>query len=76
MRKKHGLAYRLTAENAPGRRAIGSDFLAGVFNSYFWLDPARELAAVLLMQTLPFADPPTMKVLDQFEAAVYAPFRG
>lgn len=75
LQKKHGLAYMLNAEQAPGRRAADSGFWAGVFNTFFWFDPHHQLGAILLMQTLPFADTVTMAVLDQFEAAVYATFR-
>ena len=75
LKKKHGLAYMLNAEPAPGRRATGSGYWAGVFNTFFWFDPHHKLGAILLTQTLPFADAVTMAVLDSFEAAVYATFR-
>lgn len=72
MRKQHGLAYMLTAEQWPGRRAVGSGFWAGLFNTYFWIDPTHGIAAVLMMQLLPFADARALALLDAFERAVYA----
>jgi CubicO group peptidase (beta-lactamase class C family) len=71
-RKKHGLAAMLSCEQLPGRRAPGSGCWAGVFNTFFWFDPAHGIGAVLMTQTLPFADPAVMGLLDAFEEAIYA----
>jgi methyl acetate hydrolase len=38
---------------------------------YFWIDPSRGIAGVILMQYLPFADSKTLAVYDAFERAVY-----
>ena len=40
-------------------------------NTYFWLDPKRKVAGVLLTQILPFADPIVLRLLERFETAVY-----
>ena len=40
-------------------------------NTYFWLDPVKKVAGVLMTQTLPFADPTVLEALDAFENAVY-----
>ena len=45
---------------------------AGLGNTYFWIDPARSLAGVILMQLIPFADPKALALLDDFEKAIYA----
>jgi methyl acetate hydrolase len=45
---------------------------AGVINTFFWIDPVRELCAVVMMQFTPFADAAAMGVLHDFERAVYA----
>ena len=74
MRKKHGLGYMINCEQWPNRRAIGSGCWAGVFNTYFWFDPAHGLAGLLMTQVLPFADHGTMALLDAFEEAVYTEF--
>jgi hypothetical protein len=38
-----------------GRRA-GSLTWAGLFNTHYWIDPSMRIAAVIMMQILPFAD--------------------
>ena len=42
---------------------------AGLGNTYFWIDPGQDIAGVILMQLLPFADPKALSVLDDFEKA-------
>ena len=54
-----------------GRRA-NSLAWAGIANSYYWVDPASNRCAVLIAQFLPFADPPFLELLRNFEQAVYA----
>ena len=51
--------HRKTAEG----RSPGSLAWAGLANTYFWLDPARNVSGVILMQLLPFAD---VKALEAF----------
>jgi CubicO group peptidase (beta-lactamase class C family) len=54
--KKWGLSFLInTAKTAEGRSA-GSLAWAGLANTYFWIDPARNVAGVILMQLLPFVD--------------------
>ena len=45
---------------------------AGVANTYFWIDPKKQVAGVIMMQFLPFADREAIAVLGDFEHAVYA----
>jgi CubicO group peptidase (beta-lactamase class C family) len=71
MTKKWGLSWLLNTEDVPGRRSAGSLAWAGLFNTYYWLDPKRHVAGVILAQILPFADPPVLQLLDDFETAVY-----
>ena len=54
-----------------GRRSAGSLSWGGLNNTYFWVDPARGVAGVILMQYLPFADSKALAVYDAFERAVY-----
>lgn len=49
----------------------GSLAWAGLGNTYFWLDPARELAGLFMTQLLPFADSKVLDRFNQFEASVY-----
>jgi methyl acetate hydrolase len=67
-----GLAYMLTMESGPNGRSAGSLTWAGIFNTYYWLDPIKRVAGVIMTQILPFADPATLGVLGNFERAVYA----
>ncbi|RPI51673.1 MAG: hypothetical protein EHM55_18375 [Acidobacteria bacterium] len=43
----------------------------GLYNTYFWIDPMRGVAGVILMQHLPFADSRALAVYDAFERGVY-----
>ncbi len=73
MVKKWGLGFLINTQAAPGGgRSAGSLAWAGLGNTYFWLDPVRRVAGVILMQILPFADGEALTLLDRFERAVYA----
>jgi len=67
-----GLAYMLTLDPVPGGRSAGSLTWAGIFNTYYWLDPTRRVAGVIMTQILPFADPATVALYSAFERGVYA----
>ena len=70
--KKWGLSFMInTAKTAEGRSA-GSLAWAGLANTYFWIDPARNVAGVILMQLLPFADGKALEAFAGFERGVYA----
>jgi CubicO group peptidase (beta-lactamase class C family) len=70
-RDKWGIGFMITADGKPGRRSAGSLSWGGLYNTYFWLDPTRGVAGVILMQHLPFADSKALAVYDAFERAVY-----
>jgi methyl acetate hydrolase len=72
MVKKWGLGFMISTEPVPGRRGAGSLAWAGLGNTYFWIDPAKGVAGVILMQLVPFADAKSLALLDTFEKAVYA----
>jgi CubicO group peptidase (beta-lactamase class C family) len=76
MVKKWGLGFMISTEAVPGGRNAGSLAWAGLGNTYFWIDPAKGVAAVILMQLLPFADAKALAVFDRFEKAVYAALDG
>jgi len=66
-----GFGFQLAAERAPNHRSPGSGTWAGIFNTHFFIDPVREVGVIVMMQTLPFYDAPSMKVYDAVEEAVY-----
>jgi len=68
---KWGLGFLITADAVPGKRSAGSLSWGGINNTYYWLDPARGLTGVILMQFLPFADRRALAVYDTFERGVY-----
>jgi CubicO group peptidase (beta-lactamase class C family) len=55
----------------PGKRSPGSLSWGGINNTYFWIDPSRGIAGVILMQYLPFADAKALAAYDAFERAAY-----
>jgi CubicO group peptidase (beta-lactamase class C family) len=67
-----GFGFLINATAYEGRRSAGSLAWGGIANTYFWIDPRKGVAGVLLMQYLPFADKEGLAVLGDFERAVYA----
>jgi len=67
-----GLATLVNPEPTATGRGAGSLSWAGLANTWYWLDPARGVAGLLLTQVLPFADPIVLDLLAAFERAVYA----
>jgi len=68
---KWGLGFLITSAHAAGKRSAGSLSWGGINNTYFWIDPQRGVAGVILMQFLPFADTKALSVYDAFERGVY-----
>jgi methyl acetate hydrolase len=71
-----GLGYMLTPEAGPDGRSAGSVTWAGIFNTYYWLDPVKRVAGVIMTQILPFADPTTLAVYGGFERGIYSAIGG
>lgn len=69
---KFGLGFGINAKPVEGGRSAGSLAWAGIFNTFFWIDPPRKTCAVVLMQVLPFSDDAAISAVEQFERAVYA----
>ncbi len=69
---KHSVGFVLNTDDIPGKRRAGSMGWAGVLNTHFWVDPASDVAAVLMMQHLPFVEPGALRLYDAFERAAYA----
>jgi methyl acetate hydrolase len=70
-RDKWGLGFLITADADPGKRSAGSLSWGGINNTYYWIDPARDLTGVIMMQFLPFADKRALAAYDTFERGVY-----
>ena len=73
--KRWGLSFLINTQDVEGMRAAGSLAWAGVHNTFFWIDLARRVTAVLMMQIIPANDPHVLETLFAFEQAVYAALR-
>ena len=70
---KFGFGFQIeTQPSDPEMRSPGSLSWAGIFNTYFWIDPLKELAAVVMMQLLPGNDEKAVDLFRGFERLVYA----
>jgi len=72
MVKKWGLSFLINTAQTPEGRSPGSLAWAGLANTYFWIDPTRDVAGVILMQLLPFADKKCLEAFAGFESGIYA----
>jgi len=66
------LGFLINGTAYEGGRSAGSLAWAGLYNTFYWIDPHRGLCAVLMMQFLPFVDKDAVGVLNDFERGVYA----
>jgi len=71
-RRTHSFGFFRNEAEVPGRRSAGSLTWAGVLNTHFWLDPKKDVAAVIMTQSLPFVEPRYMQLYADYETAVYA----
>jgi methyl acetate hydrolase len=72
MAKKWGLSFVINTAKTPEGRSPNSLAWAGLANTYFWIDPSRDISGVILMQLLPFADGKCLEAFAGFERGVYA----
>jgi CubicO group peptidase (beta-lactamase class C family) len=68
---KWGLSFLINPQQGPAGRSGGSLSWAGLANTYFWIDPSKRVAGVILTQILPFTDAQVLKLYGQFESGVY-----
>ena len=68
----HSFAFVRSPADIPGKRSAGTQSWAGVCNTHYWVDPAKDVAAVIMTQSLPFVETPFMDTYDAYERAVYA----
>lgn len=71
VRLRWGLAGMINIDPVPEGRRAGSQTWAGLYNTYYWIDPAWGVAGVVMMQILPFADRRALNVYRQFERGIY-----
>ena len=69
-RLRWGLGHMINVGPVADGRSAGSLTWAGLFNTYYWIDPKMRIAGVVMMQILPFADPFALKVYRQFERGI------
>jgi methyl acetate hydrolase len=76
-RDKFGLGFQIAVrdERYAKLRNPGSLSWAGINNTHFWIDPDSHIAAVVLIQVLPFYDEACIRVLREFEELVYRQVR-
>ncbi|UWU76914.1 beta-lactamase family protein [Bradyrhizobium huanghuaihaiense] len=70
--KKWGLSFLINTAKTPEGRSANSLAWAGLANTYYWIDPSRDVTGVILMQLLPFADGKCLEAFAAFERGVYA----
>jgi methyl acetate hydrolase len=70
VRLRWGLGHMINLDPVPDGRKAGSLTWAGLFNTYYWIDPAMRIAGVIMMQILPFADRHALKAYRQFERGI------
>jgi methyl acetate hydrolase len=68
---KWGLSFLINPQEGPAGRSAGSLSWAGLANTYFWVDPSKKVAGVILTQILPFADPRVLNLYAKFESGMY-----
>jgi methyl acetate hydrolase len=69
--KSWGMTFMINDEEAPTGRPAGSLAWAGIYNTFFWIDPTNKVGGVFMSQLLPFVDTKTVQAFYDFEAAYY-----
>jgi CubicO group peptidase (beta-lactamase class C family) len=69
--QKWGLGFLINTERTQAGRSPGSLAWAGAVNTFYWIDPTRGVAGVMMAQVTPFADARVVETLWRFERAVY-----
>jgi methyl acetate hydrolase len=69
---KFGLGFALNTKPTSAGRSANTLSWAGIYNTFFWIDRDKQVAAVFMTQVLPFLDPGVVKTVEEFDRAVYA----
>jgi CubicO group peptidase (beta-lactamase class C family) len=70
-RLRWSLGHMINLDPVPDGRRAGSLTWAGLYNTYYWIDPTSGIAGVIMMQILPFADHRALAVYRAFERGIY-----
>ncbi|MBS0254404.1 MAG: beta-lactamase family protein [Proteobacteria bacterium] len=66
-----GLGFLINPEAGPNGRSPGSLAWAGIFNCFYWIDPAAGLGGMMLTQLSPFGDPGALGLFGAVERLAY-----
>ncbi len=66
-----GLGFLINRQALPTGRGMGALSWSGVANTYFWIDPGRDLTGVAMAQILPFGDPAAFNLAIGVEVTAY-----
>jgi CubicO group peptidase (beta-lactamase class C family) len=69
--QKWGLSFLVNTETTAEGRSPGSLSWAGLCNTHYWIDPARDVCGVVMTQILPFCDDGAMRAYRAFERGLY-----
>lgn len=67
-----GLSWLINPEPGPAGRSPNSLAWAGIFNSYYWIDPTAGIAGVFMCQLSPFGDSQALAAFAELERMAYA----
>ena len=67
-----GLSWLLNPEPTAEGRSPGSLAWAGIFNSFYWIDPAANVAGLFVAQVSPFGHPGALSAYAALERMAYA----
>jgi methyl acetate hydrolase len=70
-RPRWGLSSLVNPEVTPEGLSAGSMFWGGLANTYYWIDPARQVGGVFATQVLPFFDGPSLDAFRAVERLTY-----
>lgn len=71
---KWGQGIMMTDQDRPEGRLAGSAGWCGGWNTFYWMDRAKDVAAAMYTQSMPFYDPGVIDCYKRFESLVYSEF--
>lgn len=71
MRQGWGLSSLINTEATPEGVSPGSMSFGGLANTYYWIDPTRQVGGVFATQVLPFFDGPALDAFRAVERLTY-----